>query len=133
MLIVGVAPLYSGAQTAKLPAIEDSSLVPKPTIKIESISPPGHCDNQELTFFAPWADHYEILKKRCDTAWIHDNRNINTGWVTQTLKPGVTGMIYKQLDEHGAYQFMVKAYKGNRYRQSETITRQPCIPVEPPK
>jgi hypothetical protein len=121
-------PNSGNAQTSMKPAaIEDSTLGPKPTIKIESLSPAGHCNNQELTFFAPWADHYEIAKRRSDTAWINENRNVNTGWVAQALKPGITGMIYKQLDEHGAYQFMVKAFKGNRYRQSDTITLQPCI------
>jgi len=133
-LILSMAAINGIAQTgAKPPATEDTTLSPKPTIKIESLSPAGHCDNQEITFFAPWADHYEISKRRSDTAWINDNRNINTGWISETLKPGVTGMIYKRLDEQGAYQFIVKAFKGNRYRQSDIITLQPCMSVETPK
>ena len=133
MLVFGSAGQWVTAQTAKPEPKEDSALGPRPSIKIECISPAGHCDNQQLSFFAPWADHYEISKRRSDTAWINDSRNINTGWVSETLKPGVTGMIYKRLDEHGAYQFMVKAFKGNRYRQSEVITVQPCLPTEPLK
>ncbi len=107
--------------------IEDRTLGPKPTLKIESLSPAGHCDNQQLTFFAPWADHYELFKRRSDTGWIKENKPTNT-WSSQMLKPGVTGMIYKKLDEQGTFQFVVKAYKGNNYRVSDTITRQPCMP-----
>jgi hypothetical protein len=127
LLILFLSAISGNAQTTKPAAIEDATLGTKPTIKIECISPAGHCDNQEVTFFAPWADHYEISKRRSDTAWINETRNTNTSWVSETLKPGITGMIYKRLDEHGVYQFAVKAFKGNHYRQSDIITRQPCI------
>jgi len=116
------------AQTSstKEDVVEDTTVGIKPTLKVENLSAAGHCDNQQLTFFAPWADHYEIAKRRSDTSWIKEAKPVNT-WFTQTLKPGVNGMIYKRLDEQGTYQFVVKAFKGNRYRKSDTITLKACI------
>lgn len=105
---------------------EDTTLGARPTLKIESISPQGHCYEEQLTFFAPWAEHYEIWKRRTDTAWIRDNKSLAT-WSHQTLKPNVTGMIYKGLSEEGTFQFVVKAFKGNLYRVSDTIVRLPCV------
>ena len=126
LILAAVAGNPCSAQAFK----EDTTLGIKPTLKIESVSPQGHCDNQQLTFFAPWADHYEIAKRRSDTGWIRDNKPTNA-WFSQTLKPNVTGMIYKGLDEQGTFQFVVRAYKGTRYRVSDTITRKPCKPAEP--
>jgi len=124
VLFLGILSNIAIAQST-----EDITLGPKPTIKAENISPAGHCDNQELTFFTIWADHYEISKRRSDTGWIRENKPINT-WSSQTLKPGITGLIYKRLDEQGTYQFVVKAFKGNRYRISDTLTLRPCLPTE---
>jgi hypothetical protein len=110
-------------------ATEDSTIGVKPIIKIENLSPEGHCENQQLSFLAPWADHFEIAKRRSDTSWIKDFKPVNN-WSYQTLKPGVNGMIYKSLDEKGTFQFVVKAYKGTRYRISDTITRKSCVAIE---
>ena len=130
LLVVSMIAVLTNKVIAQ--TTEDPTLSPKPTIKIESLSPAGHCDNQQLTFFAPWADHYEILKRRSDTGWIGENKPVNN-WSSQTLKPGITGLIYKRLDERGTYQFVVKAFKGARFRQSDTLTLKPCQVTETTK
>lgn len=121
--------LQAQTNIPKQETAEDTSLGIKPTFKIESLSPAGHCDNQQLSFYAPWADHYEIAKRRSDTAWIKDSKAINT-WSYQVLKPNVTGMIYKRLDEQATFQFVIKACKGSRYRLSDTITLKPCMTAD---
>jgi hypothetical protein len=109
--------------------VEDATLGIRPTLKIESLSPAGHCDKQELSFFAPWADRYEIARRRIDTAWIKDDKYTNT-WFSEPLKPHVTSIIFTRLDEHGVYEFVVKAFKGNRYLKSQVMTRGACAEID---
>ena len=122
------------AQTGKTkPApLEDTIIGIKPTIKIENISPEGHCNNQQLSFYAPWADYYEVAKKRIDTGWINNFKPVNS-WSFQKLKPGVNALIYKNLDEQGTFQFTVNAYNGSGYRRSDTITIKSCLSKDPDK
>ena len=134
LIIVSLLPRIAMGQSGKAtPDItEDATLGVKPTLKIENLSPAGHCDKQELSFFAPWADHYEIARRRIDTEWIKDDKYTDK-WFTESLKPRVTSIIFTRLDERGTYEFVVKAFKGNRYLKSEVITRGSCMEADGPK
>lgn len=124
--------LTAQTSTTKPAPLEDTTIGIKPSIKIENISPEGHCNNQQLSFYAPWADYYEVAKKRIDTGWINNFKPVNS-WSYQALKPGVNALIYKNLDEKGDFQFTVKAIKASRYLKSDTITIKSCLSKDPDK
>ena len=126
--LMGIANMVVGQTKTTPDGIEDTTIGIKPTLTVENISASGHCDNQQFSFFAPWADHYELAKRRTDTSWIQETKSLNT-WSVQNLKKNVNGMIYKQLNELGSYQFVVLAYKGDKYRISDTINLKACLEI----